>query len=321
MVEQLASGGEHAQSRMSRCPSGRNVLTECMVERFSRSPREWEDAFKNRENRVKMLDDILALGTTKKEDSGQKNMVKSERESEVVKIGSSSSQERAVGGSGTGGGKGDVSAEEGVCVPGKGKRRRQRGRGKRGKSSVGQAAEMDEARREGVKQATESDNGDSFNQETPVLQGKSTRGVGKGEGKFDSGAEVHKKSGKGSKKLMEHQDSREGDLSYVPGVTTTSEQESIRITKKDKKAKKRKNTGDPDKVGSGDQREDDSIVMDKRGRKSTASVSELRDKANERREEDTGSYNNEGVLEVKEGHARSRKRRKSKSNGGGLRLF
>lgn len=309
MVEQLASGGEHAQSRMSACPSGRNVLTECMVERFLRSPREWEDAFRNRENRVKILDDILALGTTKKEDGGRKHIVK------TIKIGSSSSQERPVGGNSTGGGKGDISTEEGVCISEKGKRRRQRGRGKRGKSSVGQATDMDEAGRDGAKQATESDSGDSFNQETSVLQEKSSTGVGKGAGKVDSGAEVQIKSRKGSKKIMKHQDSQEGDLFDVPGVTTTSEQQSIRIAKKDKKAKKRKCI---DEVIRGDQCEEDSVVVGKRGRKSTVSVNELRGKANNKREED-----NKDVLGVvvEEGHVRSRKRRKSKSSGGDLRLF
>lgn len=327
MVEELASGGEHARSRMSGYPSGRNVLTECMVERFSRSPREWEDAFKNRENRVKMLDDILAVGTPKKvgrEDSGQKKIVKADRESEITKVGSSSSQERPVGGNGTGGGKDDVSVGGGVCVPEKGKRRRQRGRGKRGKSSVGQASDMEETSRDGALVATEIDSEDYFNLGAPVLRDNNIGGVGKGVKAavvFDDDAEVQKESAMGSIK-REHQDSREGELSFVPDATTKSEpseKQSTRIAK-DKKAKKRKN---PPEVVGGEQREQDSVVVEERRRKSTASVYDSRGKAKEKREENIGSTNSKRVVEVvvEEGHGRSRKRRKSKSSGGGLRLF
>ncbi|CAM9791011.1 unnamed protein product, partial [Ectocarpus sp. 6 AP-2014] len=76
IAEELAGGGEQAWSRMSGYPSGRSVLTECMVERFSRSPHEWEDAFKNRDNRAKMLTEILAVESasttsTKKGASGK----------------------------------------------------------------------------------------------------------------------------------------------------------------------------------------------------------------------------------------------------------
>ena len=78
MAEELAGGGEQAWSRMSGYPSGRSVMTECMVERFSRSPREWEDAFKNRDNRAKMLTEILAVESSSSSSAKQAGKAKAD---------------------------------------------------------------------------------------------------------------------------------------------------------------------------------------------------------------------------------------------------
>lgn len=136
MAEELAGAGEQAHSRMSGYPSGRSVLTECMVERFSRSPHEWEDAFKNRDNRSKMLTEILAVESATKSGKGGKGQGGKKEgggESAANKRGGVTlapspfnTQEAA--------GDGDEGDAEGGGN-GKDKRRRQRGRGKRGKSS------------------------------------------------------------------------------------------------------------------------------------------------------------------------------------------
>lgn len=134
MVEELAGGGEQAWSRMSGYPSGRSVLTECMVERFSRSPHEWEEAFKNRDNREKMLNDIFAVGTPatagKRDKSGRKIGTDKKPDGDgAVKLAPSPFDAQQTAVSNSAGGETDA-------AKGKEKRRRQRGRGKRGKSVV-----------------------------------------------------------------------------------------------------------------------------------------------------------------------------------------
>lgn len=138
MAEELAGGREQSWSRMSGYPSGRAVMTECMVERFSRSPREWDEAFKNRENRSKMLEEILAVGV----ENGEKRGAAEKRS---VKVSGDPSKDDAsppldakrVSGEQDGGD--DVDDEKDEMEEDNGKprqrRRRQRGRGRRGKGS------------------------------------------------------------------------------------------------------------------------------------------------------------------------------------------
>lgn len=131
MAEELAGGGEQAWSRMSGYPSGRSVLTECMVERFSRSPHEWEEAFKNRDNRAKMLTEILAV-----ESSSTKQNGKADKGRDGGKNGAAGSSN---GGKAAGLAPSPFNNQVGDgedSGKGKEKRRRQRGRGKRGKSSA-----------------------------------------------------------------------------------------------------------------------------------------------------------------------------------------
>ncbi|CAN0036477.1 unnamed protein product [Scytosiphon promiscuus] len=144
MAEELASGGEQAWSRMSGYPSGRSVLTECMVERFSRSPHEWEDAFKNRDKRAKMLTEILAVeSSSSRTDKARGGKGAAASRSSSGDNAAASGNERAVGLAPSPFNK---EAAEGGDEVGKGKekRRRQRGRGKRGKSGgSGEAATAD----------------------------------------------------------------------------------------------------------------------------------------------------------------------------------
>eukprot|EP00752_Nemacystus_decipiens_P012526 g11094.t1 len=142
MAEELGSGGEQAWSRMSGYPSGRSVLTECMVERYSRSPHEWEEAFKSRDNRDKMLTEIFAVESSSKSSSSS---------SSTRQAGGKAGKDGVAGGSADGGGGGNGRQRAAGLAPspfnsqasngedggrGKEKRRRQRGRGKRGKSSA-----------------------------------------------------------------------------------------------------------------------------------------------------------------------------------------
>lgn len=142
MAEELANGGEQAWSRMSGYPSGRSVLTECMVERFSRSPHEWEDAFKNRDKRAEMLTEILAVESS----SSKADKARGSKGGAAPRSASASSN-GAANGNGLAAGLApspfNKDSAEGGDEGGKGKekRRRQRGRGKRGKSgAAGEAA-------------------------------------------------------------------------------------------------------------------------------------------------------------------------------------
>lgn len=133
---------------MSGYPSGRSVMTECMVERFARSPHEWEEAFNNRDNRAKMLEEIFAIQAKSglKCNSGQDKTTGIDSafaSSSRIKNGSvapspfnqaqtAAGNEKAENRDGTVAG---VENGEGGQSAGKEKRRRQRGRGKRGKGS------------------------------------------------------------------------------------------------------------------------------------------------------------------------------------------
>ncbi|CAB1121328.1 unnamed protein product [Ectocarpus sp. CCAP 1310/34] len=138
IAEELAGGGEQSWSRMSGYPSGRSVLTECMVERFSRSPHEWEDAFKTRDNRAKILTEILAVESTSTTSTKKGTSGKSSGGSASASASSNGEAGRLVPSPFT------SKAEDGEDGgKGKEKRRRQRGRGRRGKSSAGAGAPAD----------------------------------------------------------------------------------------------------------------------------------------------------------------------------------
>eukprot|EP00903_Cladosiphon_okamuranus_P017492 g16112.t1 len=140
MADELANGGEQAWSRMSGYPSGRSVLTECMVERYSRSPHEWEEAFKNRDNRAKMLTEIFAVESSSSSSSATRQAGKGRGRGEGGAAGGGTSGRGSGGGSQRAGGPAPLplnSQNNGEDVGKvKEKRRRQRGRGKRGKSSA-----------------------------------------------------------------------------------------------------------------------------------------------------------------------------------------
>lgn len=113
-------------------------MTECMVERFSRSPREWDEAFKNKENRAKMLEDILAVGG----ENGDKRGDEEKRSAKVPGDPSADDafpplDEKRVVRENDGGDDVDDDREdmgEDDDKP-RQRRRRQRGRGRRGKGS------------------------------------------------------------------------------------------------------------------------------------------------------------------------------------------
>lgn len=138
MAEELAGGGEQSWSRMSGYPSGRAVMTECMVERFSRSPQEWDEAFKNRENRAKMLEEILAVGGEKvdKRGAAEKRSAKVSGDPSKDDASTPLDAKRVLGekegGDGVDDEKDEMGEESGKTRQ---KRRRQRGRGRRGKGS------------------------------------------------------------------------------------------------------------------------------------------------------------------------------------------
>lgn len=149
IAEELAGGGEQARSRMMGYPSGRSVMTECMVERFSRSPNEWEDAFKNRENRAKMLDDIFAVDSSSKigsksaqngETNGSDQSARGRNPTSSPfhtngTLSNASGANILENGDGGGEAETDERKPDAQAAGGKEKRRRQRGRGRRGKGS------------------------------------------------------------------------------------------------------------------------------------------------------------------------------------------
>lgn len=122
------------------------------MERYSRSPREWEESFKNRDIRAKILTEILAVGSATNTGKGDKGREKkagaalatanNDRATNLAP--SPFNTQQAVGG-------GDGDAENGG--KGKEKRRRQRGRGRRGKSCTGGAADAGEGGGDGAHSA------------------------------------------------------------------------------------------------------------------------------------------------------------------------
>lgn len=236
MAEELASGGEQAWSRMSGYPSGRSVLTECMVERFSRSPHEWEEAFKNRDNRAKILTEILAVESKSAAKSGKGNN-KAQKEDDRKGTGEASTNKhlRASGlapspfnTQPTGGDEGVGETEE-DGGKGKEKRRRQRGRGKRGKSSAGPVVErgadgLDEADDGSCDIATETGDETPKNKSTKAIKGaaeKSSDGEIKGVKRKKAGkenVEVEEEETTPVAKEKKKRKRQEGELEKITGV-------------------------------------------------------------------------------------------------------
>lgn len=237
MAEELANGGEQAWSRMSGYPSGRSILTECMVERFSRSPREWEEAFKSRDNRAKMLAEILAVESKTKPGKEEKARGKDDSSRSSTAGGARPAGKLAPSPFNkqmtSGGGGGEEGAKEDAGGKGKEKRRRQRGRGKRGKSSAGGAGDGGGGEGEGD---AASGAGDRANVADPVSEAKGEKIAGEpptSPGRGNAG--THK--GVGAESVAGHEVKAKREKSYVEGGGAG---EDATLVSQEKKKKKRK---------------------------------------------------------------------------------
>lgn len=256
IVEELA--GEQTMSRMLAYPSGRSVSTECMVERFSRSPQEWEAAFKKRNNHAKLLDEILAVD--KKQQSENKAGART-RTNESIDVSHGRPRDvapsRAGASSDAEGGdnedEGDAPSNQNDVNRPKEKRRRQRGRGKRGKTSASAMSGAEVARENDSISRDEAP--DAADGTKPQLQKESDskRSAGGGDRQAKGETSTHaeepiaetnpKKKSKKSKMTAEDSNETEG-RDRTPASLPQREEAEARTSPASKKKRKRQHSAE-----------------------------------------------------------------------------
>lgn len=262
IAEELAGGGEQARSRMSGYPSGRAVMTECMVERFSRSPNEWEDAFKNRDNRAKMLEEILAVESKNANKHPQSTTNGTDRSSKSRNLATSpfqtamppsmivSTGDEEESDDRSKNEKGEETSD-GQPTTSKEKRRRHRGRGKRGKGAGGSVTPAGIEPVDGGDMRRKDDTGPVRDGKDKVLHEEPST-VSGSKVVADNEAVKLKKKKEGAKQASGDQVTQGASVAESSSLLERKEagkEESAEAKEKKKKKKKRKRQDAEDGVG------------------------------------------------------------------------